>query len=50
MASRLLLPVALLCLSCTGYAQSDFAGRYQLYGGYTFLSNSFNGVPGSTSR
>jgi len=27
-------------------AQTDFSTRYQLYGGYSFLSNSINGVSG----
>jgi len=28
-------------------AQSDSATHYQLYGGFSYLSNSFNGVPGA---
>jgi hypothetical protein len=28
-------------------AQSESHSRYQIYGGYTFLSNSFNGVAGA---
>ena len=46
---------ALLCLSVIAVnAQSaavmggvDNPARYQLYGGYTWLSNSFNGTPGN---
>jgi hypothetical protein len=47
MPSRFLLLIALLCLSSVLHAQSEAPARYQIYGGYTFLSNSFNGVPGS---
>jgi len=43
----LLLTAAFLCPLLLS-AQSDQAGRYQLYGGYSYLSNSFNGVPGSS--
>jgi hypothetical protein len=39
--------IALLCLPLALCAQRESHGRYQLYGGYTFLSNSINGVPGS---
>jgi hypothetical protein len=53
MRSRLLSLVALLFISSTLYAQSDAPVRYkeapvryQIYGGYSFLSNSLNGVPG----
>jgi hypothetical protein len=41
------LLIALLSLSPILHAQSKDATHYQLYGGYTWLSNSFNGVPGS---
>ena len=53
MRSRLFSLVALLFISSTLYAQSDAQvrykeapARYQIYGGYSFLSNSLNGVPG----
>jgi hypothetical protein len=50
MTSRLLLPIALLCLAAAIHAQtkarSEAPARFQLYGGYSFLSNSFNGLPG----
>jgi hypothetical protein len=36
-----------LCLTLTVHAQSDDHARHQLYGGYTFLSNSLNGLSGS---
>jgi hypothetical protein len=47
MPSRLFSLIALLCLSCALYAQSQNRERYQVYGGYTFLSNTLNGVAGS---
>lgn len=47
MPSRLLLLIALLCLSTALRAQTETPARYQVYGGYAFLSNSLNGVPGS---
>lgn len=47
MHSRLLLLIAILIFSPLAYAQSEQPARYQLYGGYTMLSNSFNGVPGN---
>ena len=47
MPSRFFSLIALLCLSCALYAQKEDSARYQIYGGYSFLSNSFNGVPGS---
>jgi hypothetical protein len=47
MPSRLLSLISLLCFSFSLHAQSEARARYQIYGGYTFLSNSFNGVPGS---
>lgn len=40
--------IALLCLSTAVFAQSETPKLYEVYGGYTLLSNSFNGVPGST--
>ena len=47
MPLRLLSLVALLCLPAAVYAQPERPERYQIYGGYAFLSNSMNGVPGS---
>lgn len=47
MASRLLSLIALLCLSSALHAQPEAPARYQIYGGYSYFSNSFNGVPGS---
>jgi len=51
MSSRLRWCLALLFLATGVRAQTDsprsFSQRYQLYGGYTFLSNSLNGVSGS---
>ena len=53
MTSRLFPVIALLCLSSSLRAQSEPPARYQeaptryqIYGGYAFLSNSLNGVPG----
>jgi len=47
MPSRFFSLIVLLCLSCALYAQKQDSARYQIYGGYSFLSNFFNGVPGS---
>jgi hypothetical protein len=47
MPYRFLSLIALICLSASLYAQSETHSRYQIYGGYSFLSNSLNGVPGS---
>jgi hypothetical protein len=47
MPSRLFSLIALLCLSSALHAQTEAPARYQIYGGYTFLSNSLNGVAGS---
>jgi hypothetical protein len=47
MPRRLFSLIALLCLSAALHAQSGGPARFQIYGGYAFLSNSFNGVPGS---
>jgi hypothetical protein len=47
MLSRLLPLIAVLCWSSALQAQSEPPPRFQLYGGYSFLSDSFNGVPGS---
>jgi hypothetical protein len=46
MPSRLLVLATVLCLSSALFAQSDAPRRFQLYGGYSFLSNSLNGVTG----
>ncbi len=47
MPYSLLSLIALLSLSSALHAQSGPPAHYQIYGGYTFLSNSLNGVPGS---
>jgi hypothetical protein len=47
MPSRLVSMIAILCLSAAVHAQSEAPARYQIYGGYSFLSNTINGVPGS---
>jgi hypothetical protein len=47
MPLRLFSLVLLMTLSPALHAQSETHARYQLYGGYALLSNSFNGVPGS---
>jgi hypothetical protein len=56
MPARLFSLIALLCLLPALHAQavvpvlhaqSQAPERYQVYGGYAFLSNSLNGVPGS---
>jgi hypothetical protein len=47
MPSRFIYLVLMLCLSTAVYAESPLPERYQVYGGYTYLSNSFNGVPGA---
>jgi hypothetical protein len=47
MSSRFLSLIALLCLSVALHAQSEAKAGYQLYGGYSYLSNSLDGVPGS---
>jgi len=47
MPFRLIPLIALLCLSSALYAQSEAPARYQIYGGYSFLSNSLDGVTGS---
>jgi hypothetical protein len=53
MVGRLLAVAILVCLPLSLCAQaapevhnSSNADRYQLYGGYSYQSNSFNGVPG----
>jgi hypothetical protein len=47
MSSRFLSLIALLCLASALHAQVEKPTRFQLYGGYSYLSNSLNGVPGS---
>src|ERR1035437_521302 len=47
MPSRLFSLIALLCLSSALHAQQEAPARYQIYGGYTYLSNSLDGVTGS---
>ncbi|HEY1983989.1 MAG TPA: hypothetical protein VGG85_01185 [Terracidiphilus sp.] len=47
MLVRFLPLLFLVCLSSVLHAQTESPAHYQLYGGYTFLSNSFNGVPGA---
>jgi hypothetical protein len=47
MPSRLLCLIALLCLSCALHAETEAPARFQIFGGYSYQSNSFNGVPGS---
>ncbi len=47
MSFRVLACLALSLLAADLHAQSDLSTRYQLFGGYSFLSNSINGVSGS---
>ncbi len=47
MPFRLMMLITLVCLSSALWSQSEAPPHYQLYGGYTFLSNSINGVPGA---
>jgi hypothetical protein len=47
MQSRLLSLIALLCLSPVLHAQHEAPAHYQIFGGYSYLSNSLNGVTGS---
>ena len=47
MYSRLCWCIGFLFLTVTLHAQTDYSRRYQLFGGYSFLSNSLNGVSGS---
>lgn len=39
--------VAFFCFSALATAQQETSPPIQIYGGYSWLSNSFNGVPGS---
>jgi hypothetical protein len=47
MPFRFVLLLALLCIAPILRAQSDAPARHEVYGGYTYLSNTFNGIPGS---
>ena len=47
MPSRLLSLIAILCLSCALHAETEAPARFQIFGGYSYQSNTFNGVPGS---
>jgi len=47
MPSRFYLLVAMICLSsAVVYAQPEPPPRYEVYGGYSYLSNTLNGLPG----
>lgn len=48
MPSRLIYLALIVLFSTAVFAESPLPERYQVYGGYTYLSNSFNGVPGAT--
>jgi len=45
---RTAIAAIIFCISAVAYAETPAQERYQVYGGYTYLSNSFNGVPGAT--
>jgi len=47
MLNRLLSLPVLLLLPLTAGGQSGSSAPYQIFGGFTYLSNSFNGTPGS---
>jgi Lipid A 3-O-deacylase (PagL) len=47
MRARFLIQIALCFFPITLTAQFQTSASYQIYGGLTSLSNSFNGVPGS---
>jgi hypothetical protein len=47
MRFRKFLGVALLFAAPALFSQTSLASRYQMYGGYSWLSNSLNGVSGS---
>jgi hypothetical protein len=47
MPSRLFYLAIIFSLCSAVYAESPAQERYQVYGGYNYLSNSFNGVPGA---
>jgi hypothetical protein len=43
----LFLLIFLICLPTNLRAQSEAPARYQIYGGYSYLSNTMNGFPGA---
>ena len=47
MHSRVFFLLPLIFLSCQLFAQRESPSRYQVYSGYSYLSNSLDGVPGS---
>ena len=47
MPARISSLIVLLSFSLSLFAQADPPTHYEIYGGYSLLSNSFNGVPGS---
>ncbi|MGC1462440.1 MAG: hypothetical protein WA802_09580 [Terracidiphilus sp.] len=47
MVPRFISIIVLFGYSFSLFAQTDSHDRYQIYGGYSLLSNSFNGVPGA---
>jgi hypothetical protein len=47
MSFRRFLGIALLFVAPPLFGQTSLASRYQIYGGYSLLSNSLNGVSGS---
>lgn len=47
MPSRFSTLLAMLCLSASLHAQSQAPTRFQVYGGYSYLSNSLNGLSGA---
>ncbi len=54
MSSRFVFLLAMLCLSSALHGQTETAtakagepARFQVYGGYSYLTNSLNGVPGA---
>ena len=47
MRTHIFLLLALICPSFPASAQSNSPPPFQIYAGYSWLSNSFNGVPGS---
>jgi hypothetical protein len=47
MLSRFSALLLLVCWLAVSNAQAETPARYQIYGGYTYLSNSFNGFPGA---
>ena len=44
---RTIISLLLLLFGAHLHAQKEYSARYQLFGGYSFLSNSINGVRGS---